>query len=140
MPGLAPPHPSPNPPKYGINVENFGPHAPHNSALSKSKAIFIDWTKKSLTKYWLNDKELPNCSMKGVSYHSEKEIIKNVAKTVKNVPIQSTAPPIYSKTFLRFLCQFQYLYDPKVEKNHFSKSPHQNISKLGLNNAHMISL
>ena len=88
----------------------------------------------------MNDKELPNCSMKGVSYHSEKEIIKNVAKTVKNVPIQSTAPPIYSKTFLRFLCQFQYLYDPKVEKNHFSKSPHQNISKLGLNNAHMISL
>ena len=80
MPGLAPPHPSPNPPKYGINVENFGPHAPHNSALSKSKAIFIDWTKKSLTKYWLNDKELPNCSMKGGSYHSEKEIIKNVAK------------------------------------------------------------
>ena len=88
----------------------------------------------------MNDKELPNCSMKGVSSHSEKEIIKNVAKTVKNVTIQSTAPPIYSKTFLRFLCQFQYLYDPKVEKNNFSKSPHQNISKLGLNNAHMISL
>ena len=78
--------------------------------------------------------------MKGVSYHSEKEIIKNDAKTFKNVSIQSTAPPIYSKKNLRFLFQFQYLYDSKVEKNHFSKSPHQNISKLGLNNAHMISL
>ena len=140
MPGLAPPHPSPNPPQYGINVENYGPHAPHNSALSKSKAIFIDWTKNHWQSTDWMTKNYQIVQWKGAHIIQKKKSLKMLLKTVKNVSIQSTAPPIYSKTFLRFLCQFQYLYDPKVEKNHFSKSPHQNISKLGLNNAHMISL
>ena len=64
----------------------------------------------------------------------------NIANIVKNVTLLSIAPPIYSKTFKGSKASFRYLYCPKVEKNHFSKSPRQNISKLGLNNAHMISL
>ena len=49
-------------------------------------------------------------------------------------------PPIFFFTFSNSFIDKRYLSDPKVEKNNFSKSPSQNISKLGLNNAHMIIL
>ena len=121
MPGLAPPHPSPNPPQYGINVENYGQHAPHNSALSKSKAIFIDWTKNHWQSTDWMTKNYQIVQWKGAHIIQKKKSLKMLLKTVKNVSIQSTAPPIYSKTFLRFLCQFQYLDDPKVEKKIISQ-------------------
>ena len=58
-----------------------------------------------------------------ISNRSEVEMNNKVANIVKNVALQSIAPPIYSKTFERSSDSFWYLYCPKVEKNHFSKSP-----------------
>ena len=50
-------------------------------------------------KYSWNVKTLLNIAIKVVSNCSEAELNKKVARIVKNASFQSTAPPMYSKTF-----------------------------------------
>ena len=50
------------------------------------------------------------------------------------------APSVSFPLFKHTFWSKRYFYNPKLQKNHFSKSPRQNISKLGPNNAHMTSL
>ena len=40
-----------------------------------------------------------NCAIKVISNHSEVEMNNKIANIVKNVALQSIAPPIYSKPF-----------------------------------------
>ena len=62
-------------------------------------AITIDLPTKVFIKYWWSVKTVIKCAVKVISNHSEVEMNNKVANIVKNVALQSIAPPIYSKTF-----------------------------------------
>ena len=62
-------------------------------------AITIDLPKKVFIKYWWSVKTVIKFVIKVISNHSEVEMNNKIANIVKNVALQSIAPPIYSKTF-----------------------------------------